>query len=140
MKLGYQTPGVYREEVILKSAPQLQTGVPGFIGFVKNTFGMKFAEPILLKGHDEFDAHFGSHLLDESFLADAIHGFFANGGSRCYVSVAGFTRGDDTGPNEKALQKALYSFAPLTDLDLIAEEEGKIVWWWPRLMLVAQKR
>jgi phage tail sheath protein FI len=120
MKLQYQTPGVYREEVILKSVPQLQTGVPGFIGFVKNTFGMKFAEPILLKGHDEFDARFGSHLLDDSFLADAIHGFFANGGARCYVAVAGFTRGDDAVPNEKALQKALYSFASLTDLDLIA--------------------
>jgi phage tail sheath protein FI len=120
MKLGYQTPGVYQEELILKSAAQLQTGVPGFIGFVNSTSAEKFAQPILLSRNDEFDARFESHLPDDSFLADAIHGFFSNGGARCYVAVAGFTPGSDAGPNEKALQGALDSLASLTDLDLIA--------------------
>lgn len=120
MKLGHQTPGVYQEEVILKSAPQLQTGVPGFIGLVKSTSAEKFAEPILLRGHHEFDARFGSHLENGSYLADAVHGFFSNGGARCYVAVAGFTAGLNTKPNEVALKEALDSLSSLTDLDLIA--------------------
>lgn len=120
MERAYQTPGVYREEVILKSAPQLQTGVPGFIGFVKSTSADKFAERILLSRHNEFDARFEKHLLDGSYLADAIHGYFSNGGARCYVSVAGFTPGEDARPNEAALQQALDSLSSLTDLDLIA--------------------
>jgi len=120
MERAYQTPGVYREEVILQSVPQLQTGVPGFIGFVKSTSADGFADPVLLSRHNEFDVRFEKHLLDGSYLTDAIHGFFSNGGARCYVAVAGFTPGEDARPNEAALEQALDSLSSLNDLDLIA--------------------
>ena len=112
MGIGYQTPGVYREEVILKSAPQLQTGVPGFVGFVNSDSADRFTEPVSLNGNNEFDARFQGRLPEGSYLADAVHGFFSNGGARCYVAVAG-------GENAEALEKALESLSPLTDLDLI---------------------
>ena len=121
MERAYQTPGVYREEVILKSAPQLQTGVPGFIGFVTSRPDNRFDEPILLTRHNEFDARFERYLPDGSYLADAIHGFFSNGGARCYVAVADFSAEKDAeSSNGAALEKALESLSSLTDLDLIA--------------------
>lgn len=118
MGLGYQTPGVYREEVILKTAPQLQTGVPGFIGFVKSESAHRFTEPVSVIRNNEFDARFAQHLPDGSYLADAVHGFFSNGGARCYVAVVGLT---------EALEKALETLAPLTDLDLIAAPDAMML-------------
>src|SRR5690349_19278241 len=102
MKTVYQTPGVYREEVILKSPPELQTGVPGFVGFVKSESARRFNEPVLLNRSNEFDARFGAHLPDGSYLADGIRGFFSNGGARCYVAVTALNEG---------LEKALESLS-----------------------------
>jgi uncharacterized protein len=127
MDLRYQTPGVYREEVILKSAPQLQTGVPGFLGFVNSDKTDRFTGPILLNRNNEFDGHFDGHLPDGSYLADAVHGFFSNGGARCYVAIAGF-HGESAGAlNEEALLKALDSLGSLTDLDLIAAPDAMML-------------
>ncbi len=120
MGIGYQTPGVYREEVILKSAPQLQTGVPGFVGFVNSDSAGLFTQPVSLNGNNEFDARFEGHLPERSYLADAVHGFFSNGGARCYVAVAG-------GENAEALEKALESLSPLTDLDLILAPDAMML-------------
>ena len=118
MGIGYQTPGVYREEVILKTAPQLQTGVPGFVGFVNSDSAGLFTQPVLLNGNNEFDARFEGHLPQGSYLADAVHGFFSNGGARCYVAVAGLT---------EALEKALESLSSLTDLDLILAPDAMML-------------
>jgi phage tail sheath protein FI len=121
MATGYQTPGVYREEVILKSPPELQTGVPGFVGFVISESADLFSEPVLLNRSNEFDARFEKkHLPNGTYLADAVHGFFSNGGARCYVVVAGYRERDTDGSNEKTFRKALDSLASLTDLDVIA--------------------
>lgn len=123
MGIGYQTPGVYREEVILKSPPQLQTGVPGFIGFVKSESASRFTEPVSLIRNNEFDARFAKHLPEGSYLADAVHGFFSNGGARCYVAVAGLSAGKKT----KGLEEALESLSSLTDLDLIAAPDAMML-------------
>ena len=123
MDIRYQTPGVYREEVILKSPPQLQTGVPGFIGFVKSESAGLFTQPVMLTRNNEFDARFEGHLPEGSYLADAIHGFFSNGGARCYVAVAGFSAGD----NSESLKTALDSLSALTDLDLIAAPDAMML-------------
>jgi len=138
MELGYQTPGVYREEVILKSAPQLQTGVPGFLGFVNSESAGRFTGPVWLNRHDEFDVRFQGLLPQRSYLADAIHGFFSNGGARCYVAVAAFIDEEVAGTakekeealekNEKALKEALDSLSSLTDLDLIAAPDAMLLW------------
>ena len=126
MAVGHQTPGVYREDIILEPAPQLQTGVPGFLGFVKSDSANRFKEPVLLHRHNEFDARFQGHLTEGSYLAQAVHGFFSNGGASCYVAGAGFSSGGNNS-NEEALGLALETLSPLTDLDLIAAPDAMML-------------
>jgi phage tail sheath protein FI len=127
MEIGYRTPGVYREDVIPRLAPQLQTGVPGFLGFVNSEAAERFPEPVLLNRNNEFDVRFGNDLAPGSYLADAVHGFFLNGGSRCYVACAPFAAAGNSTSNEKALEMALQRFSPLTDLDLIAAPDAMML-------------
>lgn len=129
MPPNYQSPGVYKEESVLASAPQLQTGVPGFVGLIMadSKLAERLSQPVSLSRKSEFDTLFENnaeaHLLKGSFLSEAVNGFFLNGGARCYV-VCAVSKDDkddaDTTSKEKALEKALQALAPLTDLDLIA--------------------
>jgi len=85
----------------------------------------QLSEPVPLNRKSEFDALFeskpGPHLPAGGYLAEALNGFFLNGGARCYVVCAALSVDDNAGPkNEEALAKALQTLSPLTDLDLIA--------------------
>lgn len=126
MSSNYQTPGVYKEEIILVSAAPLQTGVPGFVGLIKanSKFAERLSQPVLLNRKSEFDTLFDNHpelhLVAGSFLSEAVNGFFLNGGALCYVVCGRSEDNADTGSKEKALEKALQTLSPLTDLDLIA--------------------
>jgi phage tail sheath protein FI len=120
MSSNYLTPGVYREESVLKSATQLQTGVPGFVGFVKSNSSDLLKEPVSLNRKSEFDTLFGDQLAAGSYLGEAVNGFFLNGGARCYVVSAMIDDGADGATKESALIEALETLSPLTDLDLIA--------------------
>jgi len=107
----YKTPGVYLESVFLKPEARLVTGVPGFVGFA----GGAVNTPISLHRKDEFATAFTAQ--PASFLADAVNGFFDNGGIRCYVVSA------DSAPSKlplTALADAVTSLGPLEDLDLVA--------------------
>jgi hypothetical protein len=113
--MAYKTPGVYQEEIFLQSEASLPTGIPGFVGF----FTAKPAEdepaansPLSLSRKQEFTDKFIS--LSESYLAEAITGFFENGGTRCYV-----VRADSSQDWETALKQAIIALAPLEDLDLV---------------------
>jgi phage tail sheath protein FI len=114
----YQTPGVYREEIFLKPEAKLPTGVPGFVGFADadSQEGPAFNAPVALHRKEEFAARFKSR--PESFLGEAITGFFDNGGVRCYVARA--RDPDPSGDQSAALQNAIAALAPLDDLDLVA--------------------
>lgn len=113
MASAYATPGVYREDVFIRPAAPLPTGVPGFVGFGRATGGAGEREPVLLHRPQEMAGRFepavGGH------LTDVVAGFFANGGVRCYL--AGASGESDV---EAALQKAIGKLAPLADLDLVA--------------------
>jgi phage tail sheath protein FI len=103
-----KVPGVYREDVFVRSAVALPTGVPGFVGFGQGAT----AGPLLL--HRAADLATQITVAADGYLADAVAGFFANGGERCYVvGAAGSDR-------EKALKDALVQLGPLNDLDLVA--------------------
>ncbi len=114
MPLSYKTPGVYRQEVFLKPQTVLPTGVPGFVGFANegSQGGPPVNTPLSLHRKEEFSDRFGSR--PESYLSDAIAGFFDNGGVRCYV-----VRADPSGDPVAALQHALVPLAALIDLDLV---------------------
>jgi uncharacterized protein len=107
----YKTPGVYLESVFLKPEARLVTGVPGFVGFAGDVVN----KPISLHRKDEFKAAFT--VRPESFLVDAVSGFFDNGGTRCYVVSAD---SDPLKPPLTALADAVTALGPLEDLDLVA--------------------
>ncbi len=118
MAKTYQTPGVYREEVFLKPEGALPTGVPGFVGFADSAAnaGTPVNLPVALHRKEEFAGLFGQRA--DSFLAEAVTGFFDNGGVRCYVVRAepDATKKD----RETALKEGLDALTPINDLDLIA--------------------
>jgi uncharacterized protein len=115
MTQTYKSPGVYRQEVFLKPSPVLQTGVPGFVGFAGPPPGgnPRINEPVALGRKEEFRTWFSS--ASGSFLADAVAGFFDNGGIRCYVVAA-----DSSTDSVQGLVNAIAALAPLEDMDLVA--------------------
>ncbi|HEU0082253.1 MAG TPA: phage tail sheath subtilisin-like domain-containing protein [Bradyrhizobium sp.] len=113
MAQPYHSPGVYRQESFPKPSPVLQTGVPGFVGFAGAPPGATLStnRPVALNRKEDFNASFSSA---NSFLADAIAGFFENGGTRCYVVAA-----ESIDPVQ-GLVNAIAALAPLDDIDLVA--------------------
>ncbi len=117
MAAAYKIPGIYREDVYVRPVAPLPTGVPGFIGFGQTTGG-----PILLHRAEDLAGSFNMPAGVDGYLADAVAGFFANGGVRCYVVGA-----SATGDRERALQDAFDLLGPLTDLDLVAVPDAMIL-------------
>jgi Bacteriophage tail sheath protein len=68
--------------------------------------------PVLLHRQADFDNKFLGR--PDGYLADAVAGFFSNGGARCYV-----VRADPEAGIETALLDAVESLAAVDDLDLI---------------------
>ncbi|MEU8243914.1 phage tail sheath subtilisin-like domain-containing protein [Actinoplanes missouriensis] len=76
-------PGVAVEWVgpLFRQAGDVRGDIAGFAGAaVRGPVGV----PLRLSAAAEFDDAFGPPAAD-SFLADAVHGFFANGGETCWV-------------------------------------------------------
>jgi phage tail sheath protein FI len=70
---------------------------------------------IVLHRKEEFSVWFKSLPPQASYLADAVNGFFDNGGVYCYVVQA-----DASEDPKDALVSALEALSSLTDLDLVA--------------------
>jgi len=105
-----KAPGVYREDVFVRPAVALPTGVPGFVGFGQTAGG-----PVLLHRADDLATQFTAAAGVDGYLAAAVAGFFVNGGERCYVVGA-----PADGNREQALIASLADLGPLDDLDLVA--------------------
>jgi phage tail sheath protein FI len=101
--------------VFLTPEVKLPTGVPGFIGFADGRIkaGVNINVPLAVHRKEEFVTQPNSP--PTSYLADAVSGFFQNGGVRCYVVLA-----DPSEDQETALTEAVETLAPLNDLDLVA--------------------
>lgn len=106
----YQTPGVYREEVLLAPAAELRTGVPAFLGLTEKG---AINTPQMLTLWTQFEEQFGARLSD-GYLPYAVRGFFEHGGDLCYV-----VRLDDTLDAKKALSDGLDALVPLDTIDLV---------------------
>lgn len=115
MAQRYKSPGVYLTEVFPAAPIQLPTGVPAFVGFADpgSDGGPDFNQPVALHRKEEFATRFGSRL--DSYLADAVSGFFDNGGIQCYV-----VRADPNPIPAAGLQNAIATLAAVSDLDLLA--------------------
>ncbi len=105
----YTTSGVYREDVFPAPPAGLQTGVPAFLGYTDGTAATPVNTPLRLTLQTQFEAH------TPGYLADAVRGFFANGGRVCYV-----LRLDASLSAREALRQGLRALETLEQIDLVA--------------------
>ena len=70
---------------------------------------------VVLRRKDEFGQLFSALPQEESYLVDAVNGFFDNGGVYCYVVHA-----DASADPKEALTTALDALSTLGDLDVVA--------------------
>ena len=115
----YRTPGVYFEEVTPAVASEFPTGVPAFIGFIREspeTAEWRAARPADFYRITRWE-QFGQ-LIDravtDGFLGYAVRGFFQNGGKRCVVVPVPL-------PKDSALKEALQE--PLKNQGLLEDIE-----------------
>ncbi|GLF96825.1 phage tail sheath family protein [Streptomyces yaizuensis] len=86
---NYLSPGVYVEEVASGSRPieGIGTSVAAFVGLAPTG---ALDEPTLVTNWSQYVAQFGE-FVDGYYLAQAVYGFFNNGGSAAYVVRIGGT-------------------------------------------------
>lgn len=118
---GIMTTAVYGDLWKLSATDPFRWNLPATVAFRKAIKGLYQKSqkalnlPVALYRKDEFTAHFKSLPPENSFLEDAVNGFFDNGGVTCYVVHA-----DPTEEPKEALVAALEALSPLEDLDLVA--------------------
>jgi len=118
MVAAYRTPGVYREEVFVRDAVGLVTGVPAFIGFADAPAGGKAPDvPVALSRYEDLSASFAAQA--GSYLDAAVAGFFLNGGAQCYVLRAQAGAFDPLLQRQMALSDAVDALDAIDDLDLV---------------------
>lgn len=110
MATSYQSPGVYVEEVDRGTKPieGVGTAVAAFVGFTERAEGAGrggtptslLNKASLVTNWAQFTSKFGG-FVQGAFLPQAVFGYFANGGGRCYV-VSVKTLGVDGGPQARA--------------------------------------
>ena len=84
MSPEYLSPGVYVEEVDKGTKPieAVGTAVAAFVGFAEDG---PVGRPILITNWTQFNDTFGS-FIKGGYLANAVYGYFLNGGGRCFVT------------------------------------------------------
>jgi hypothetical protein len=113
--MTYRTPGVYPEQLVVSARPAVATGVPAFLAYATPAGESSRLEP--LQARVELDAKFApspSAGTTTSHLWSAVDGFFANGGTRCFVVAL-----DDRLPPPTALADGLDRLELVTDVDLL---------------------
>ncbi len=101
-------PGIFLNQIVPTSEPELLSGVPIFFGLAKADQN----EPKKLTLETQFDQYFSSLPGSEGYLRDVVKGFFENGGGLCYViPLANNTL--------EALQQALETSEVLENTDLV---------------------
>jgi len=87
-RLRRRAPGVYIEDVAPDQAAMFRTGVPVFVGFARQNGQADEKDEdtkfFRLTRWEQFAQRVG-HAAPEGFLADAVRGFFENGGECCVV-------------------------------------------------------
>jgi uncharacterized protein len=120
MSPQYLSPGVYVEEVDKGSKPieGVGTAVAGFVGFA----GMgPVNKPTLIANWTQYTNAFGG-FVPGAYLAQAVYGYFNNGGGSCYVLRLP-TGGEAASANATAALPAKAAGAPAT-LRAAAREAG----------------
>jgi phage tail sheath protein FI len=132
MSPTYLSPGVYVEEVDRGTKPieAVGTAVAAFVGYTERAMETRDGEttsllgkPTLVTNWTQFTQKFGA-FVPEAYLPDAVYGYFANGGGRCYVvSVKTLGATDDLSLASPA-QASLPSGEEKPALEVTAREAG----------------
>lgn len=96
-RLDYFAPGVYVEEIERGSRPidGIATNVAGFVGFTEDIRnGAELYKPMLVTTWSQYLQYFGRPNSDgftdfDAYLPFSVHGFFLNGGGRCWITSIG---------------------------------------------------
>ncbi|WP_316204474.1 phage tail sheath subtilisin-like domain-containing protein [Bradyrhizobium sp. SZCCHNS3051] len=112
---NYLSPGIYVEEMASGPRPieAIGTTTAGFVGLAP-VAGARVNEPVAVNNFSQFAREFMNGTAASTPLAQAVHGFFQNGGSRCYVVNTG-SEGVIAGDG-----KGLDQLAPIDEIALIA--------------------
>jgi hypothetical protein len=125
-------PGVYIHERRARTSRALPTGVPVFIGLLEQAAPLPADTPQDADFYGPVALHHKTEFLGGAsfYLADAINGFFDNGGDYCYVVaiMVDSTKADAQGPDRvtdpdaaaNRLINALDLTVALDDVDLVA--------------------
>src|SRR5687768_15017174 len=90
---SYLSPGIYMEEVDRGSKPieAVGTAVAAFIGYTEKASDVKNGEtisligkPTLVTNWTQYTQKFGG-FVKGAYTPDSVYGYFANGGSICYI-------------------------------------------------------
>ncbi|MEV4506106.1 phage tail sheath family protein [Streptomyces klenkii] len=101
----YLSPGVYMEETDGGSRPieGVGTAVAAFVGFTEKG---PLNKPVRIANWNQFCSTFGE-FTEGTYLAQAVYGYFANGGGSCYVVRVGETpNGSDMSKGSTAVESA----------------------------------
>ncbi len=117
----YLSPGVYVEEIEIGAKPieGVSTSTVGFVGMAEKGENDK---PALVTNWGQFTEKFGRYTTTQPYLAPAIYGFFANGGSRCFVvkvkdgAADGDYVGTDGGPGKRT---GLQAFNEIDEINIV---------------------
>jgi hypothetical protein len=113
------SPGVTLEAFSLERDVEFRTGVAGFLGPAGAPLGAPPA-PALFTSWPQFAEALRAPppdgLVPDELLYDAVQGFFANGGTRCWVTLYDPAAGGDP---LKALHAAVQALAGKDDVDLV---------------------
>jgi uncharacterized protein len=129
---SYLTPGIYMEEVDRGTKPieAVGTAVAAFIGYTEKASTTKqgqvvslVGKPTLVTNWSQYVNSFGG-FIQGAYLPDAVFGYFANGGSVCYI-VSLKTLGAAVGDaSAKAAMAALPDGKKKNLLDIKAKSGG----------------
>ncbi len=101
MATSYLSPGVYVEEVDRGSKPIEAVGT-NTVGFLGESRKGPLNEAVLVTNWSQFVKTFGDFNDCSTTLANAVYGFFNNGGSRCFVVNVAVPEDSVAGEGESA--------------------------------------
>jgi phage tail sheath protein FI len=110
--VSYLYPGIYIQEVDTGARPiqGVSTTTAAFIGVAPKADAFPM-QAIAVNSFGDFRSTFGAAAATPNMLANALFGFFANGGSRCYVVNLG---------GDRPIDRALDAIEPIDEIAMIA--------------------
>lgn len=103
--MSYRSPDIYFERLHrderIEGLTEIRIDRPAFLGFAERG---PIQKPVRITSWENFEEVFGG-LTEDAFLPFAVHGFFRNGGSECYVTRV--ARVDDTDETKNAAPAAV---------------------------------